>query len=254
MGSELFKASPMNRLGRKPTLHARHDATVSRTIPEKYIGPRPDVSVRVWLGVQDAGEAGLSPSGEAAQSRILPYTVHGLSFAKYHQDPRWQAYLRKVGFAPERLARVEMHAKPPNASPEAPVGRPGRSQQPGHWVFERSVAACVTGHAFPAMWRDPESLSAADTTQDSHSGKPCCMAFEDINITKRMRVITVVFAIRYMASRLRPIPISVACHLCSSSQENHSWDEVDCHFNKLNAGKSVESVGRCQVLVIDSVV
>jgi TolB-like protein len=61
-------------------------------------------------------------------NRIIPYTIYGLSFRKYHQDPRWKAFLKKVGFAPERLAKVEFDVKLPNSSLEAPVGRPARSQ------------------------------------------------------------------------------------------------------------------------------
>ena len=45
-------------------------------------------------------------------SRVIPYTVYGISFRKYHGDPRWKAYLRKIGFAPDQLAKVRFAVPP----------------------------------------------------------------------------------------------------------------------------------------------
>ncbi|MGA8278788.1 MAG: tetratricopeptide repeat protein [Rhodanobacteraceae bacterium] len=62
------------------------------------------------------------------RNRSVPYTIYGVSFSKLHDDPRWKAYLRKVGFAPDQLARVKFDVKLPalptepgaNAAAESP--------------------------------------------------------------------------------------------------------------------------------------
>ncbi len=47
------------------------------------------------------------------RNRSVPYTVYGVSFSKLHDDPRWKAYLRKVGFAPDQLAKVKFEVNLP---------------------------------------------------------------------------------------------------------------------------------------------
>ena len=34
-------------------------------------------------------------------------------FEPVHDDPRWTAYLRKIGYAPEQLATIELEVKLP---------------------------------------------------------------------------------------------------------------------------------------------
>jgi len=50
------------------------------------------------------------------RNRTVPYTIYGISFSKYHDDPRWKAYLRKVGFASEQLARIKFDVNLPELS------------------------------------------------------------------------------------------------------------------------------------------
>jgi hypothetical protein len=50
------------------------------------------------------------------RNRTVPYTVYGISFSNYHDDPRWKAYLRKVGFAPDQLARIKFDVNLPELS------------------------------------------------------------------------------------------------------------------------------------------
>jgi hypothetical protein len=40
-------------------------------------------------------------------------------FAKIHADPRWLAFLRKVGKAPEQLAKIEFKVTLPQAEGSA---------------------------------------------------------------------------------------------------------------------------------------
>jgi hypothetical protein len=43
-------------------------------------------------------------------------------FDKIHADPRWLPFLRKVGRAPEQLAKIEFNVTP--AAPQAGTGTP----------------------------------------------------------------------------------------------------------------------------------
>jgi len=61
--------------------------------------------------------------------KAVQYTDPGLSFVasdnlfeNIHKDPRWLPFLRKIGKAPEQLARIEFKVTLPNADTPSPTG------------------------------------------------------------------------------------------------------------------------------------
>jgi hypothetical protein len=44
--------------------------------------------------------------------------------AKNHADPRWAAFLRKIGYAPEQLAKIEFKVMLPDGGPASGPAHP----------------------------------------------------------------------------------------------------------------------------------
>ena len=84
----------------------------------KQPGTRPTpaaASIYADCGDLDKAFANLAKT-VSQRNRAIPYTVYGISFRKYHQDPRWKAYLRQIGFAPDQLAKVQFDVELPKLS------------------------------------------------------------------------------------------------------------------------------------------
>ncbi len=118
--SEVFKmiGLPMayHALGRK----ADSDAALT-TLIAKYEKDAPYNIASVYAFRDDADKAfeWLDKSIEYGDPGLSDIVVEENLFDKIHTDPRWLAFLRKVGKAPEQLAKIEFKVTLPQAEGSA---------------------------------------------------------------------------------------------------------------------------------------
>jgi tetratricopeptide (TPR) repeat protein len=98
-------------LGRK----ADSDAALAALIAKyEKDGPSTIAYVYAFRGEADKAFEWLDKAveyGDTGLGEIVPETL----FDKIHNDPRWLAFLRKVGKAPEQLAKIEFKVALPQA-------------------------------------------------------------------------------------------------------------------------------------------
>jgi tetratricopeptide (TPR) repeat protein len=120
--SEMWKmiGLPMayHALGRK----ADSDAALAAVIA-KYEKDAPSniASAYAFRGDADKAFAWLDKSVEYGDTGIGEIVTENL-FDKIHADPRWLAFLRKIGKAPEQLAKIEFRVTLPQAEGATPSG------------------------------------------------------------------------------------------------------------------------------------
>ena len=78
-------------------------------------------TVFAYRGQPDAAFEWLEKSATAHDSLISTIVVEPL-LDRLHDDPRWLPFLRKVGYAPEQLAKIEFKVKLPQAAETEPAG------------------------------------------------------------------------------------------------------------------------------------
>ncbi|MCM2310829.1 MAG: hypothetical protein NDI84_05440, partial [Steroidobacteraceae bacterium] len=69
-------------------------------------------STHASLGDADAAFAALDRAALIRDPSLASVQLNQ-SFDRVRDDPRWQPFLRKVGFAPEQLARIEFEVTLP---------------------------------------------------------------------------------------------------------------------------------------------
>ena len=105
--SELWKMVGLSMahhaLGRK----ADSDAALAALIAKfEKDGPSNIASVYAYRGEADKAFAWLDKAVEYGDGGLGEIVTDNL-FDKIHADPRWLAFLRKIGKAPEQLAKIE---------------------------------------------------------------------------------------------------------------------------------------------------
>jgi len=106
-------------LGRKADSDA---ALVALIAKYENDGPFNIASVYAYRGEADEAFAWLDKAVEHGDTG-LPEIVTENLFDKIHADPRWLPFLRKVGKAPEQLAKIEFKVTLPQVEGSAPGGR-----------------------------------------------------------------------------------------------------------------------------------
>jgi TolB-like protein/Flp pilus assembly protein TadD len=120
--SEVYKmiGLPMayHALGRK----ADSDAALAAVIAKyEKDGPYNIAYVYAYRGEVDKAFAWLAKAVEYADPGLGEIVTENL-FDKIHGDPRWLAFLRKIGKAPEQLAKIEFKVTLPQAEASAASG------------------------------------------------------------------------------------------------------------------------------------
>ena len=64
----------------------------------------------------------------AAHDSLIPTLVAEPLLDRLHDDPRWLPFLRKVGYAPEQLAKIEFKVKLPQAAKTEPAAAANRGK------------------------------------------------------------------------------------------------------------------------------
>ena len=106
------------KLGAAPAVYCalgrKTDAEKALKSLKKYYSRSPAAIASAYADCGDADQA-FTWLDKAADlhSPLLVYTIYGVSFRNYHQDPRWKAFLRKVGYAPDQLARIKFEVNLP---------------------------------------------------------------------------------------------------------------------------------------------
>ena len=96
-------------LGRK----ADSDAALAALIAKyEKDGPYNIAYVYAYRGEGDKAFEWLDKAVEYPRRRPPPVAVESL-FDKIHSDPRWLPFLRKLGLAPEQLAKIQFKVTPP---------------------------------------------------------------------------------------------------------------------------------------------
>ena len=121
--SEVWKmiGLPMayHALGRK----ADSDAALATLIAKsERDGPYNVAYVYAYRGEADKAFAWLDKAVEYGDTGLGEIVTENL-FDKIHADPRWQAFLRKIGRAPEQLAKIEFKVTLPQAEGAAASGK-----------------------------------------------------------------------------------------------------------------------------------
>ena len=106
-------------LGRKADSDA---ALVALIAKYENDGPFNIASVYAYRGEADEAFAWLDKAVEHGDTG-LPEIVTENLFDKIHADPRWLPFLRKVGKAPEQLAKIEFKVTLPQVEGSAAGGR-----------------------------------------------------------------------------------------------------------------------------------
>ena len=130
--SELWKmvGLPMayHALGRKADADAALAALIAKYEKD---GPSNIAYVYAYRGEADKAFAWLDKAVEYGDTGLAQIVTENL-FEKIHADPRWLAFLRKIGKAPEQLAKIEFRVTLPGTSQaeaESPQARTeGKSQ------------------------------------------------------------------------------------------------------------------------------
>ena len=103
------RALALHTLGRKEESDAALDALIS-----KYGGDQGELiaSVHAWRGDGDAAFEWLERA-LAAHDPGLAIALTDRLLGSLHADPRWLSFLRKIGYAPEQLAKIELQVTLP---------------------------------------------------------------------------------------------------------------------------------------------
>jgi hypothetical protein len=99
-------------LGRK----ADSDAALAALIAKyEKDGPYNIAYVYAYRGEADKAFEWLDKAVEYGDGGLAEIVTENL-FDKIHADPRWLAFLRKLGYAPEQLAKIEFKVTLPQAA------------------------------------------------------------------------------------------------------------------------------------------
>src|SRR5213592_3348580 len=117
--SEIYKMIGLplayHALGRKADSGAALAALIAKYEKD---GPSNIASVYAYRGEADKAFAWLDKAVEYGDGGLGEIVTENL-FDKIHSDPRWLPFLRKVGRAPEQLAKIEFKETLPGATPAA---------------------------------------------------------------------------------------------------------------------------------------
>ncbi len=103
---------------------AKSDAALAETVAKYDKDAAYNIAyVEAWRGNADQAFAWLDKAVEYKDSG-LPMVVIEPMFASLHEDPRWPAFLRKLGKAPEQLAKIEFKVDLPKVAAETQTAAP----------------------------------------------------------------------------------------------------------------------------------
>jgi len=80
-------------------------------------------NVYAYMGRPDQAFEWLEKSA-AVHDSLIPTIVPDPQFDRLHDDPRWLPFLRKIGYAPEQLAKIEFKVRLPDAAGNAKAASP----------------------------------------------------------------------------------------------------------------------------------